>query len=329
MDVKAFCSNHKCLVIGTLGFAVLGYIGYKTVGWVLKKIGIIKKTDDVAQGILEKQKSGRSFTTKGSNAYTETSPAQGSGKRKESKTTTDSQSGKVPATTGLNEFNNLMKGVNKSGSNQDSSAQPKPSIPTHTDFSELTARNKKETEERIKARREQYLQKTEATSNSSRPSTISNPKKSEQYVKTSEVIETVAETNSIVTPNKDLEEKLREHSFDQLSLPEMKALVKTPDFKNFFYRSYENFNSKDFKYLFVSSRFVKFVANILPHLSDDTVLAMELEKLSYKKFNTLFQLSSKIRKNEKTLNFLISRKKLTLDSSLVMFSNDLYKVLKV
>ncbi len=59
MDVKAFYSHHKRLVIGTLGFAVVGYIGYKTACWILKKLGIIKKTDDVAQNILGKKKSGR------------------------------------------------------------------------------------------------------------------------------------------------------------------------------------------------------------------------------------------------------------------------------
>lgn len=44
-----FIRNHPFWAVGTVGLAVVGYLGYRAVSWILEKTGLIKRADDVAQ----------------------------------------------------------------------------------------------------------------------------------------------------------------------------------------------------------------------------------------------------------------------------------------
>jgi len=52
-NVSDFILDHPCLFIGTLGLAVIGFLGIRAVQWVLIKFGIIEKVDSAASKILK------------------------------------------------------------------------------------------------------------------------------------------------------------------------------------------------------------------------------------------------------------------------------------
>jgi hypothetical protein len=49
MKIEKFIQEHKALCVLSAGTAILGYMGYKAVRWILKKIGLIAKTDQLAR----------------------------------------------------------------------------------------------------------------------------------------------------------------------------------------------------------------------------------------------------------------------------------------
>lgn len=52
MNVGKFINDHKLLCKLTLGLAIVGYMGYKAVKWIAVKLGLVKKTDKLAQQTL-------------------------------------------------------------------------------------------------------------------------------------------------------------------------------------------------------------------------------------------------------------------------------------
>ena len=54
MNVGNFVSNHKLLCGLTLGLAIVGYMGCKVVKWIVSKLGLVQKTDNVANQTLSK-----------------------------------------------------------------------------------------------------------------------------------------------------------------------------------------------------------------------------------------------------------------------------------
>ncbi len=52
MEILTFVKNNITLCLATLGLALVGYLGYRAVLWILAKVGVIKKIDDVAQKII-------------------------------------------------------------------------------------------------------------------------------------------------------------------------------------------------------------------------------------------------------------------------------------
>lgn len=54
-DVREFVTHNKVLCACTLGLAVLGYLGYRGVKWVLEKVGVIQQVDSVATKVISQR----------------------------------------------------------------------------------------------------------------------------------------------------------------------------------------------------------------------------------------------------------------------------------
>ena len=52
-SISKFVSDHKALCILTGGTAVIGYMGYKCLKWLLEKVGIIAKVDEVGRANIQ------------------------------------------------------------------------------------------------------------------------------------------------------------------------------------------------------------------------------------------------------------------------------------
>lgn len=50
VNLTRFITEHKILCLLSCGTAIIGYLGYRTVKWLLQKSGITAKTDEVARG---------------------------------------------------------------------------------------------------------------------------------------------------------------------------------------------------------------------------------------------------------------------------------------